>query len=337
LTRRDVRLGELVDDGDAVLVVTAARLIRADGDDNDDIYLFRDGVPELISVGSLGPSQSAAPHASLHAATPDGSHVVFKTGERLEPEDTDQDVDIYIRHGDTTELVSTGAQEVCPYESCANGDVNVRFLSDDGRRVFFETFLQHVPEDTDQHSDVYERFGGATTLISAGTNEPNTTSCGGCFFSGDGRRVVFYTGAPVLPEDTDGTADVYAVTANAPPDCGPVRAAPGSLLPADGALQSVVLGGATDPDGDPVAILITGVTQDEPVGSAPDASRAGGTNRVLLRAERDVDGDGRVYRVSFTASDGLGGSCSGTTTVQVPRQGDTAADSAPPSYDSFRG
>jgi hypothetical protein len=58
---------------------------------------------------------------------------------------------------------------------------------------------------------------------------------------------------------------------------------------------------------------------------------------VLLRAERDVDGDGRVYRVSFTASDGLGGSCSGTTTVQVPRQGDTAADSAPPSYDSFRG
>jgi hypothetical protein len=57
---------------------------------------------------------------------------------------------------------------------------------------------------------------------------------------------------------------------------------------------------------------------------------------VRLRAERDNRGDGRVYRISFEAGDGNGGSCEGTATVGVPRRKNgPAIDSAPPSYDSF--
>jgi hypothetical protein len=71
---------------------------------------------------------------------------------------------------------------------------------------------------------------------------------------------------------------------------------------------------------------------------SPDAQTGMQSNNVFLRAERSETGDGRVYRVSFTGSDGLGGSCSGTVTVGVPKNmgaGATPVDSAPPSFDSF--
>jgi hypothetical protein len=102
------------------------------------------------------------------------------------------------------------------------------------------------------------------------------------------------------------------------------------------------LEGATDPDGDPITLSVDGVTQDEPVTgprdhTTPDAVNLGDGD-VRLRAERNPNGDGRVYRIAFTAADGRGGSCSATATVAVPRRKhQQAADSAPPSYDSFGG
>ena len=68
----------------------------------------------------------------------------------------------------------------------------------------------------------------------------------------------------------------------------------------------------------PVSISITGVTQDEPVGTTcPDATGVG-TASTSLRAERLGDGDGRVYHVSFNADDARGGHCGGTVMVCVP-------------------
>ncbi len=67
-----------------------------------------------------------------------------------------------------------------------------------------------------------------------------------------------------------------------------------------------------------------GVTQDEPLSgkgdgnTSPDAKRGPAPHKVYLRAERSGRGDGRVYRVSFTAADGKGGVCRGTATVGVP-------------------
>jgi hypothetical protein len=98
-----------------------------------------------------------------------------------------------------------------------------------------------------------------------------------------------------------------------------------------------VLGGASDPNGDAVTITVTGVTQDEPTGGAPDAFLGPAANQATLRAERDGGGDGRVYRMSYMASDGHGGTCSGFARVGVPRGSKAAVDSAPPSYDSLSG
>jgi hypothetical protein len=123
---------------------------------------------------------------------------------------------------------------------------------------------------------------------------------------------------------------------NRPPDCSAITVTPARLWPPNHKLRVVSLGGATDPDGDEVTITIGGVTQDEPVGDEPDAQLGQRAGQVLLRAERDSKGDGRVYTINLTAADGKGGSCSGRTTVEVRRrQQSPAGDSSPPSYDSF--
>jgi hypothetical protein len=96
-------------------------------------------------------------------------------------------------------------------------------------------------------------------------------------------------------------------------------------------MQSFSVKGVTDPDGDKVTITIDSVTQDEPVSGpgyyCPDAAIDGST--VDLRIERfdksqtaygKGKGNGRVYFVNFTASDGHGGSCSGTAQLCVPRE-----------------
>lgn len=136
----------------------------------------------------------------------------------------------------------------------------------------------------------------------------------------------------------------YCPPPNEPPDCSTVTPSPKTLWPPNHKFRLVTLGGGTDPDGDDVTLTITGVTQDEPVNgvgdgnTSPDAVAGTLPNTVRLRAERSGAGDGRVYRIAFTGSDGQGGTCSGTATVAVPHDmgaGSTAVDSAPPSFDSF--
>jgi hypothetical protein len=102
--------------------------------------------------------------------------------------------------------------------------------------------------------------------------------------------------------------------ANSPPDCSAVTREPSVLWPPNRKLRRVVLGGATDPDGDPASIAITGVAG----GASSDWRPAAAPGSVLLRAERPGRGGGRVYRVSFEATDGKGGSCTGTVEVAVP-------------------
>jgi hypothetical protein len=43
-----------------------------------------------------------------------------------------------------------------------------------------------------------------------------------------------------------------------------------------------------------------------------------GTSTAQVRAERDQNANGRMYYLRFTASDGLGGSCSSLVLVGVP-------------------
>jgi len=143
---------------------------------------------------------------------------------------------------------------------------------------------------------------------------------------------------------------------NTPPDCSHAVAVPSEILRQHHQLVPVSISGVTDADGDPVAITVTKVTQDEPLGggggddgddgAVASAAYGGGvalgdhgehdwghedgkdrcadavidqSGNVSVRAERSSHGNGRVYTIWFTASDGRGGSCDGSVQVCVPR------------------
>ncbi len=112
-------------------------------------------------------------------------------------------------------------------------------------------------------------------------------------------------------------------TSNRPPDCGHAASSRVELWPPHAEMLPVRVIGVTDPDGDAVTITVTGVVQDEPVDdgeediTCPDAEVVL-ANSISLRAERRRDGYGRIYRISFTATDTSGNACSGTVESCVP-------------------
>jgi hypothetical protein len=116
----------------------------------------------------------------------------------------------------------------------------------------------------------------------------------------------------------------YPEACNRPPDCSAAEATPRVLWPPNHGLSSVDIVGVTDPDGDPVTIQATGVVQDEPADDTGDGSTSQDAmlldGQVLVRSEREGHGNGRVYRISFTAEDPYGLSCAGTVSVCVPHE-----------------
>ncbi|MGB8507963.1 MAG: hypothetical protein WCD76_06150 [Pyrinomonadaceae bacterium] len=115
---------------------------------------------------------------------------------------------------------------------------------------------------------------------------------------------------------------------NTAPNCAAARASVAVLPNKHERMIPVSIQGVNDPNGDPVTIRIDRIMQDEPTNTnfkkrehCPDAQIVG-TTTALLRAERDKHGDGRVYTIFFTASDGKGGVCQGTVKVSVPREED---------------
>ena len=132
---------------------------------------------------------------------------------------------------------------------------------------------------------------------------------------------------------------------NEPPDCSDAQPTVACIWPPNHKFVDVGIIGVTDPDGDPVTIEITGVTSDEATATtlgaggathAPDATGVG-SDTASVRAERSGLGDGRVFEISFTADDGLGGICSGSVQVAVPhdvRKGSCSAVDSGQTFDA---
>jgi hypothetical protein len=132
----------------------------------------------------------------------------------------------------------------------------------------------------------------------------------------------------------DEFTETNTITVNRPPDCAAATVTAGELWPPNHTYRTV---GVTVPDGDGDAVTttVTGVTQDEALdgvadgNTSPDAAWVTGhADQVQVRAERSGQGDGRVYRIAFTATDGKE-TCTGTVTVGVPHD-----QSGPPAVDT---
>ena len=146
--------------------------------------------------------------------------------------------------------------------------------------------------------------------------------------------------ATVTDDDGGSASASRSLTFNRAPVCAGVDSSLDTLWPPNHAMRLIVLGGATDPDGDALTYAITSVRQDEPLNSGGDGDTSpdallGANGALWLRAERSGTGDGRVYTIAFGVSDG-NASCTGSVQVSVPHSAKKAAVPTPgPGYDSL--
>jgi hypothetical protein len=190
-------------DGSQVIFETNESLVPGDTDTSFDIYERFGTTTTLLSTGPSG--GNGANDAFFDAASADGTHVFFDTDESLVSADTDNSIDVYERSGGTTTLVSTGS-------TGGNGAFDVFFdgISANGLHAYFETDEQLTAGDTDATTDIYDRSGGTTSLVSTGP----TPGTGGDFpvfwaASDDGSHVLFDTDQSLVAADTDTSVDIY--------------------------------------------------------------------------------------------------------------------------------
>ena len=106
---------------------------------------------------------------------------------------------------------------------------------------------------------------------------------------------------------------------NRPPNCDNVTVKTANewdtLWPANNKMINVVLSGATDPDGDELIYRYLDIWQDEDTGGQPDGTFNNDNSCAEVRAERDGNGNGRVYHIFYEVDDGNGGICSGDAMI----------------------
>lgn len=258
---------------------------------------------------------------------------------------------------DRGQVLNTGGVDAadCPRPGAPAGNESTQWTAM-GSTPCFGAVLDLAPATQTDH------VGTTATVMATLTNDcgsplpgvtvdfsilagPNAGGSGSATTDSNGKASFSYssstTGTDTLQASVTNLAGTFTsntVTVawtNAPPNCSAATASSPMLWPPNHKLVPVTISGATDPDGDPVSVTITGVTQDEPLNglgdgdTSPDAVAGSSSNQVLLRAERSGRGDGRVYVISFTASDGRAGTCQGSITVGVPhdQSGAPAADS----------
>jgi FG-GAP-like repeat/Thrombospondin type 3 repeat len=123
-----------------------------------------------------------------------------------------------------------------------------------------------------------------------------------------------------------------------PPDLA-VSVTPAILWPADHRLVEVTVVTTTGDRCGAASVILTAVTSSEPddaagpgdgstVGDIQGADIGTADFDLLLRAERDASGPGRVYTVTYTATDPSGNARSADAQVRVPRNQKTATTSS---------
>ena len=217
----------------------------------------------------------------------------------------------------------------CPDAPCVDLVVDGPGAACEGEPVTLTltaTNCSAVPEDIDLFAD-YAPLQSFTGVPPGGSvSAPYTfvhVACGALHPTG---AVARHAGCP----EPFGTEVMHPVQCdsrlcggNLPPDCSAAAASLEELWPPNDKLVAVSIVGVVEPNGDSLTVLIQQVTSDEPSGyfgdrTCPDAFRDG-SNAWRLRAERDPQGNGRVYTLRYVARDASGLTCRGEAKVCVPK------------------
>lgn len=189
-----------------------ADIVPGDTNGEQDVFA-RDlltGETMLVSVADDG--SPANEGSSDPAPSGDGRYVAFRSAaSNLIPGDTARVGGLFVHdlvtgRNERVSVSSTGDQ--------ANKAVFDPVMSHDGRFVVFESTATNLdPRDTNLYPDIYvhDRETRTTKVVSV-DSERNVVQDGGALFpdiSPDGRYVAFQSFAALVPDDTNGTQDVY--------------------------------------------------------------------------------------------------------------------------------
>lgn len=179
-------------------------------------YIFvHDGVTGETTLGSVGPPPAGVPNGcSKHPVVAAyGRYIAFDSAAtNLIPNDdptTDRrDIFLYDLLEGVTEKVSMAADGTVFTNECSSWPS----ISADGRYVAFRSNATNLVDPAAPSGMVYvrDRQAGTTALVSLdSTGAAASSACYRPTISEDGRFVSFETPAALVPEDTNGTNDVY--------------------------------------------------------------------------------------------------------------------------------
>jgi CSLREA domain-containing protein len=230
---------------------------------------------------------------------------------------------------------------VQPAEGLPDDEVllTATLMAADGRRLGEKSVIFVISGDGGAFSQAaITDYAGRATLghlpLPPGTYNVNV------YFSGS---IPLHTGeiltlvdARYNPSITNGVLTLLAEG----PDCGAAVPSPLTVWPPTNRFVPILISGVAGADGEPAELTVTGIFQDEPVGHGRHAPDGGllPNGQPKVRAERDGNGDGRVYHIFFTATDSSGQSCQGVVRVAVAHDlgGGIDAIDGGPLYDSMR-
>jgi hypothetical protein len=200
----------------------------------------------------LGDVQANSCRPGRSACEP-GRFLVFSTYARLAVSDTNEGRDVYRYDADTGALVrvSIGEGGYHANGNCEGSDNNGecdasitqgqwgdsvrlqyemgnRAVSEDGSRIVFTTVEPLSPRASNGQTNVYEwhqasgEGEGMVSLVSSGSGEPVEN----VVISPEGADIFFVTTEGLVPQDTDGTPDIYDARLNGGFPSPPTTAAP---------------------------------------------------------------------------------------------------------------
>ncbi len=206
-----------------------------------DIYFYDARKDITIPVALTAAGGAPALGAARPAISASGRHVVYDSadGEIVEPDPVfSSEVFLFDVKQGSTERISVTSDDEAVSGHSTKADVNRN-----GRLVVFQSSSsQLVPGDTNNKTDIFlrDRKKGTTVRLSlASDGSQADEDCEDPSISANGRIVAFTTAAALVPEDTNGYEDVYAVhlkqgtivRASVATDGTQGMSVPGSVLP----------------------------------------------------------------------------------------------------------
>jgi hypothetical protein len=310
------------DDGDYVYFVALGNLATGATSGADNLYVRHGGQTKYIGAldgadrdaWDVTQSSVSGQVGVTGRVTPDGRYMIVPSVARLTgydnvaPSSGTATRQVYRYSADSATLTCVSCR---PDGSAPSGSARIsppdlqtntpRNISDDGRRVFFDSTDDIVHGDTNGRTDVYEWVDGSVSLVSDGRGAYDASFQDA---SASGDDVFFATGARLVPTDTDSHSELYDARLGGgfPVSVG------GSSTPCEG---DACQGAPASPPGVPVAasVFFSGP------GNEADQLPATGS-RIKVTKPKSVTGTAAVLKIQVLGKGSLTISGSGLGTVK---------------------